>query len=211
MKIHIAGQIRLPYIRPHQKRINKLVNSKTTVANDIGSRLMDYTIDSLQGSYLDAVYSTPTGLKNTQVSDVCAIHLIDQSGLIISEKKNVSVTTMKAIYEIVDQMVLALPRKGFKVIIESVRDGVKVRNDTEVNATHALEAISLAIFTLANEVYGDLPSEGYKTTIIDSIQRSIMALHDIIVKLENGNTYKLLAVANHKHFPQEFRNTPVPR
>lgn len=211
MRLHIVGQIRLPYIKPHQKRINKLVNHKTTVANDICELLMDKPIQSLQGTYLDAVYSTPTNIKNPKLSDVVGVHLIDQSGLIVAEKKTIAFTSIGAIYDTVDKMIVDLPRKGFKVIVESVRDGVNVRNDTQVNATHAMEAITVAILTLASDVYDDLPSDGYKTSIIDSIQRSIMSLSDIVVTLDNGNTYKLLAVADHKRFEVEFSNVVVPR
>lgn len=211
MSLNIIGHIRLPYFKPHQKRINRLMTNKTTIVSDIAGKLTTEGGNSLRGTYLNALYSTPTNIQHPKIDDIVSIHLIDQSGLVVAEKNIKAITTHTAIHAIVDKMVLDLPPKGFKVIIETIRDGVKVRNDTEVNATHAMEAIPAAILTLASEVYDDLPSEGYKTTIIDSIQESIYALRDIIVTLDNGNTYKLLAVAKQSRFPVEFRNVAVPR
>lgn len=211
MSLNIIGHIRLPYFKPHQKRINRLMTNKTTIVSDIAGKLTTEGGNSLRGTYLNALYSTPINIQDPKIDDIVSIHLIDQSGLVVAEKNIKAITTHAAIHAIVDKMVLDLPTKGFKVIIETIRDGVKVRNDTEVNATHAMEAIPAAILTLASEVYDDLPSEGYKTTIIDSIQESIYALRDIIVTLDNGNTYKLLAVAKQSRFPVEFRNVAVPR
>ena len=211
MSLNIMGQLGLPYIKPHQKRINRLMTLKSTIVSEIATELTKERVSSLKGSYLTDIYSTPTAIKNPVISDVICIHLIDQSGLVVAEKKIHGVKSNAAIHAIVDKMVLDLPRKGWRVIIETVRDGVRIRNDTQVNATHAMEAIPAAILTLANEVYDDLPSEGYKTTIIDSIQDAIFALKDIVITLDNGNTYKLLAVAKTQRFADEFSNTAVPR
>lgn len=211
MPFNIMERRGLAYIKPHQKRINRLMTLKSTIVSEIATELTKERVSSLKGSYLTAIYSTPTAIKNPVISDVICIHLIDQSGLVVAEKKIHGVKSNAAIHAIVDKMVLDLPRKGWRVIIETVRDGVRIRNDTQVNATHAMEAIPAAILTLANEVYDDLPSEGYKTTIIDSIQDAIFALKDIVITLDNGNTYKLLAVAKTQRFADEFSNTAVPR
>lgn len=211
MSLRITGHVSLPYIKPHQKRINKLMTQKSTIVSDIASHLTKKDIHSLQGTYLNAIFSTPTSIAKPTVSDITAIHLIDQSGLVVAEKKINKVQTEAHIYELIDKMVLDLPRKGYKVIIETIRDGVQVRNDVEVNATHAMEAIPTAILTLASEVYNDLPSEGYKTTVIDSIKKAVFSLDDIIVEMDNGCTYKLLAVAKYPRYPHEFKNTTLSR
>lgn len=204
MNLRMAGQIRLPYIRPHQKRINKLVNRTTTIDHPVADWLMGEPIDSLQGSHLDAVFSIPTGKKDPTLADICAVHLIDQSGLIISENKKVKGSTADELYAVVDKMVLELPQRGFVVIIRTVRGGVPERNDIEVNATHAMEAVASAILTLATEVYEDLPMDGYKSTVTGGIQECVTNLRDIVITLDNGSTYKLLAVATTNRFSQPF-------
>jgi hypothetical protein len=201
----MAGQIRLPYIRPHQKRINALINSKTTINHHASDWLMSNVSDSLQGSHLEAIYSIPTNKKNATVADICMVHIIDQSGLVIVEKKTGVVgSTEDQLLDIADKMVLELPQRGYVVIIKTVRGGVAERNDVEINATHAMEAVASAILTLATEFYEDLPMEGYKNTVMGGIQDCVTHLQEIIIKLDNQNTYQLKAVAPTNRFTEPF-------
>ena len=207
MRLHIAGVLQLPYIKAHQKRINKLVNNKTTIAHDLGVWKKEFGAPSLKGSYLDAVYSIPVGIAEPKISDICMVHLIDQSGLVIAEKKNVKYTNLDDLCDMIEDMVFSLKPKGWVVVIESNHNGVVQKNTTEVIATHAMEAITNSIMTLASNVYEDLPSDNYKNTVIDGMTNDLMNLRNIFITLDNGSTYKLIAVAPALRPVKEFKNS----
>ena len=205
MNLRMAGQIILPYIKPHQKRINKLINNQTTIDHHVADWLMSNVSDSLQGSHLEAIYSIPTNKKDPTVADICMVHIIDQTGLVILEKKTgITGSTEDELLNIAEKMVMDLPQRGFVVIIRTVRNGVPERNDVEINATHAMEAVASAILTLATEVYEDLPMEGYKSTVMGGIQDCVTNLQEIIITLDNQNTYQLKAVAATNRFAKPF-------
>ena len=190
----------VPYIRPHHKMVGSLVGETTTIDNHICDWIMDLNIDSLQGNALDVVYSTPTGKKDLRLEDICTIHLIDPSGIVVAEKTDVAYSDSWDFIEQIDAMVEAMPEKGYVVCIESVRDGVKLRNDVEINATHSYLAISGALNGIMSTVYDDI-FDKETNTLVKSLASNKMPIE---VTLYNGNRYKLLAVAETDNFDDGF-------
>lgn len=181
----------VPYIRPHHKMVGSLVGETTTIDNHICDWIMDLNIDSLQDSALDVVYSTPTGKQDVRLEDICTIHLIDPSGIVVAEKTDVAYSDSWDFINQIDAMVATMPKKGYVVCIESVRDGVKLRNDVEINATHSYLAISGALNDVISTLYDDI-FDKETDALVKSLASNKMPIE---LTLNNGNRYKLRAIA----------------
>lgn len=205
--------MQVTYIKPHHRMIESLVNETTTIKHDLSDWIMDSPIESLQGNALNASYSIPTETKNPTLSDICAIHLTDPSGMIVTSKTDIRGSEWD-FAEHIDAMVDSLPEKGYVVVIESVRDGVKLRNDVEINATHRYLAIEGAFEGVMNTVNNDifdkdtgLPYSQARLQTDSIINDCASNRRDIEVKLDNGNHYKLLAICETDRFENSFSCT----
>lgn len=79
-----------PYQLASDVMEDTLTNDKTTVNNAIEHVVMDEEPDFLRESYLIVRFTTPTGLINPSVADICGVHLVNLGGVIIAEKTGLS-------------------------------------------------------------------------------------------------------------------------
>lgn len=199
------------YINPNSKRINSLVNDKTTIDHQLGAWVLNSPIDSLNSNFLEVAYSIPTGLSDPSISDICAVHLIDYSGAIVHERKNISYTGEWEFGDLVDAMIAELITFGYMVIIESKRgsEGAITCNACAVNSTHSLLAINAAFNSLICTVYEDLPQQNYDQIIKDHLEEQARSSEPLVVTLDNGNRYALTSVRATARFLQSFSSSIV--
>lgn len=190
------------YIKPNAKLISSLVNDKTTIDHQLGAWVLDHPISSLEGNALDVAYSIPTGLANPTLKDICAVHIIDYSGVVLSERTDISYTGEWEFADLIDVMVAALPQCGYMVIIESTRDGEVALNACAVNSTHSLLAINVAFNSLICFTYEDLSSKDYFTIIEDHLEEQTRSGEPLAITLDNGNCYTLKSVTAASRFNQ---------
>lgn len=199
------------YIKPNSKRINSLINDKTTIDHQLGAWVLNSPISSLDINGLEVVYSIPTGLSDPTIKDINAVHLIDHSGVIVAEIKDISYTGEWEFGALIDAMVDNLPKSGYVIIIESVRgrDGLVANNACTVNSSHFLLAINVAFKNLICFTYEDLPSETYFQIIEDHLEEQARSGEPLVVTLDNGNRYTLKSVSTTGLFQQAYGSSVV--
>lgn len=190
------------YIKPTAKLINSLINDTTTIDHQLGAWVLNHPINSLESNALDVAYSIPTGIDNPTLKDICAVHIIDHSGVVLGERTNISYTGEWEFTDLIDAMVESLPQSGYMVIIESLRDGELVRNACAVNSSHSLLAINVAFNSLICFTYEDLSSKNYFNVIEDHLEEQARSGESLVITLDNGNTYTLKSVTTASRFSQ---------
>lgn len=180
------------FITDNDKLIGNLTNEHTAVVGEFDSWLKGITIEHLDYSQLEAVYSIKAGIINPKISDIMGIHLVSSSGVIVAEQTDLSCTDGRELLTIIDEMVLALPDKTFTVKIEANVKNKKVQHSFDVEATHILLAVSIALDKLMTTVY----NERYDIdNIVRTIDGCVRNNEDVLINFYSDNSYKLISVS----------------
>lgn len=180
------------FIKSSDKLASTLNTKETIVVEEFGTWVQGRTIEDLQYSQLNALYSIPTGLARSAISDISGVYLIDYSGVVVAEQVGFTCTQDRELLTILDNLLCGLPDKTFDVIIESNRNNNKTRHEVEVTATHILAAVSTALDDVISLVYGEAYDEG---EVENAVKRCVTNNKSVVVSYENGNTYKILSVS----------------
>lgn len=201
------------FIADNDTLISSRINPNTAVVSEFGEWIKGITIEYLNYSQLKAFYSIKAGSGNIiehwkyrqlepsntikkgsndlNISDIAGVHLVSSSGVIVAEQTDLSCTEGGDLLTIIDNLVLDLPDKTFLVVIEADCNNTKKNHTIEVEATHILLAVSIALDKLMTLTY----EEKYN---IDNIARTIDGCvrnnEDVAINFFSGNTYKLLSV-----------------
>ena len=139
-----------PYQLASDVMEDTLNNDKTVINNAISHVVMDEEPDFLRQSYLSARFTTPTGLTEVVVADICGIHLIDTSGVIVTEKTRLSGCSIEQLHEITIDLVTNLPLNSYLLEIEKSVGDVVSKNQIIRYGSHIMQAVTDGI----NDIMG---------------------------------------------------------
>lgn len=144
-----------PYQLASDVMEDTLNNDKTAINNAISHVVMDEEPDFLRQSYLSARFTTPTGLTEVAVADICGVHLIDTSGVIVTEKTGLSGCDIEQLHGITVDLVTSLPLNSYLLEVEKSVDGVASKTKIIRYGGHIMQAVTDGI----NDIMGTCVDE----------------------------------------------------